>query len=40
MVLFDASLVHRTQPPVHFKPGFENRRLSLTYLFGNGKQRL
>lgn len=32
-VLFDSSLIHVTDE-LHFKPGFENRRVNITLLFG------
>ncbi len=34
-VLFNSSLFHETDA-LHFKPGFENRRVNITYLFGKG----
>ena len=35
-VLFDSSLIHVTDE-VHFKPGFENRRVNVTLLFGRAR---
>ena len=35
MVIFDSALLHSTDS-YNFKPGFENRRINLTYLFGKG----
>jgi tetratricopeptide (TPR) repeat protein len=32
-VIFDSNLVHRTAD-LHFKPGYENRRINITMLFG------
>ena len=34
-VLFDSKLIHRTDD-MHFKPGYENRRVNVTLLYGNG----
>ena len=34
-VLFNSSLFHETDA-IHFKPGYENRRVNVTYLFGIG----
>ena len=34
-VLFNSSLFHETDA-IHFKPGYENRRVNVTYLFGTG----
>jgi tetratricopeptide (TPR) repeat protein len=34
-VLFDSSLIHVTDE-MHFKPGYENRRVNLTLLYGRG----
>ncbi len=34
MVLFDSSLYHRTDK-LRFKPGYANRRINLTFLFGS-----
>lgn len=34
-VLFNSSLFHETDA-IHFKPGYENRRVNITYLFGIG----
>jgi tetratricopeptide (TPR) repeat protein len=34
-VLFDSKLIHRTDD-MHFKPGYENRRLNVTLLYGKG----
>jgi hypothetical protein len=33
-VLFDSSLIHVTDE-MHFKPGYENRRVNVTLLYGN-----
>ena len=33
MVLFDSSLVHQSSP-MHFKKGYKNKRINLTWLFG------
>jgi hypothetical protein len=33
MVLFNSELYHRTAP-LHFRPGYKNRRINLTYLYG------
>ena len=33
-VLFDSKLIHRTDE-MHFKPGYENRRVNVTLLYGN-----
>ena len=35
-VLFDSSLIHVTDE-MHFKPGYENRRLNVTLLFGRAR---
>ena len=35
-VLFDSSLIHVTDA-LHFKPGFENRRVNITLLFGRAR---
>ena len=37
-VLFDSTLFHETDR-VHFKPGYENRRINITCLFGRGGLR-
>jgi len=34
-VLFNSSLFHESDA-IHFKPGYENRRVNVTYLFGIG----
>ena len=34
-VLFNSLLFHETDA-IHFKPGYENRRVNITYLFGQG----
>ncbi|MES2562640.1 MAG: hypothetical protein V4637_07920 [Pseudomonadota bacterium] len=34
-VLFDSSLIHVTDQ-LHFKPGYENRRVNVTLLYGKG----
>ena len=34
-VLFNSNLFHETDE-LHFKPGYENRRVNVTYLFGRG----
>ena len=34
-VLFNSSLFHETDT-IHFKEGYENRRINVTYLFGKG----
>lgn len=34
-VLFNSNLFHETDK-IHFKEGFENRRINITYLFGKG----
>lgn len=34
-VLFDSALFHETDE-IHFKPGYLNRRINITYLFGRG----
>ncbi len=34
-VLFNSNLFHETDA-LHFKPGYENRRINVTYLFGRG----
>ena len=34
-VLFNSRLFHETDA-IHFKPGYENRRMNITYLFGRG----
>jgi tetratricopeptide (TPR) repeat protein len=34
-VVFDSSLIHVTDE-MHFKPGYENRRVNLTLLYGRG----
>lgn len=34
-VLFNASLFHQTDT-IHFKDGYENQRINMTYLFGRG----
>ena len=34
-VLFNASLFHETDA-IHFKDGYENQRVNVTYLFGRG----
>lgn len=34
-VLFDSKLIHRTDD-MHFKPGYENRRINVTLLYGKG----
>jgi hypothetical protein len=34
-VLFDSKLIHRTDD-MHFKPGYENRRVNVTLLYGKG----
>jgi tetratricopeptide (TPR) repeat protein len=34
-VLFNASLFHETDA-IHFKDGYENQRINMTYLFGRG----
>lgn len=34
MVLFNSNLFHRTGD-IHFKPGYENRRINVTMLFGS-----
>ena len=36
-VLFNSSLFHETDE-LHFKEGYENRRVNVTYLFGRGLQ--
>jgi hypothetical protein len=39
-VIFNSDLFHRTAP-FHFKPGYENRRLNVTMLYGSrADQRL
>ena len=35
-VAFESSLIHETLP-VRFKPGYQNRRINLTFMFGNAK---
>lgn len=35
-VLFDSSLIHVTDE-LHFKPGFENRRVNITLLYGRAR---
>lgn len=35
-VLFDSSLIHVTDE-LHFKPGYENRRINITLLFGRAR---
>ena len=37
-ILFDSTLFHETDR-VHFKPGYENRRINITCLFGRGGLR-
>ena len=37
-VLFESRLFHRSDTP-HFAPGYENRRINVTLLFGRGEQR-
>jgi hypothetical protein len=32
-VLFDSSLIHITDE-IHFRPGYENRRVNVTLLYG------
>jgi tetratricopeptide (TPR) repeat protein len=32
-VIFNSDLIHRTDD-IHFKPGYENRRINITYLYG------
>ena len=34
-VLFDSKLIHRTDE-MHFKPGYENRRVNVTLLYAKG----
>jgi len=34
-VLFDSKLIHRTDD-MHFRPGYENRRVNVTLLYGKG----
>ena len=35
-VVFDSSLIHTTDE-MHFKPGYENRRVNITLLYGHGR---
>ena len=35
-VLFDSSLIHITDE-LHFKPGYENRRINVTLLYGRAR---
>ena len=35
-VMFDSSLIHVTDE-LHFKPGYENRRINVTLLFGRAR---
>ena len=35
-VMFDSSLIHVTDE-LHFKPGYENRRINITLLFGRAR---
>ena len=35
-VLFDSSLIHITDE-LHFKPGYENRRVNVTLLYGRAR---
>jgi len=36
IVLFDSSLIHISDE-MHFKPGYENRRVNLTLLYGRAR---
>ena len=33
-VIFRSDLLHETAP-LHFKPGYRNRRINLTFMFGD-----
>lgn len=33
-VVFNSSLSHSSDPELHFKPGYSNRRINLTFLYG------
>mmetsp|Transcript_30789 Transcript_30789/g.56005 ORF Transcript_30789/g.56005 Transcript_30789/m.56005 type:complete len:103 (+) Transcript_30789:156-464(+) len=33
--IFRSNLLHETAPSLHFKPGYANRRINLTFMFGN-----
>ena len=33
MVIFNSNLLHKTMDP-KFRPGYQNRRINLTFLFG------
>jgi hypothetical protein len=37
-VVFDSDLFHETDT-IHFKPGYENRRINITLLFGRRQTR-
>ena len=37
-VLFDSSLIHITDE-LHFKPGYENRRINVTLLYGRARSQ-
>lgn len=34
-VIFRSNLVHETSPSLHFIKGYRNRRINLTFMFGN-----
>jgi hypothetical protein len=34
MVIFNSALLHQTDH-ANFKPGYKNKRINLTFLFGN-----
>ena len=38
VVIFDSDLFHRTDD-LDFRPGYENRRINVTMLFGNRGER-
>ena len=38
VVIFDSDLFHRTDD-LDFRPGYENRRINVTMLFGDRSER-
>lgn len=34
-VVFRSNLIHETDPSMRFQPGYKNRRINLTFMFGN-----
>ena len=38
-VIFNSDLIHRTDE-IHFRPGYENRRINITFLYGERRGRV